>query len=154
MMRVVLDANQFVSAVLVPVGRPAQILQAWRAGHFELVLSPAILAEVRRVLLYPRLQRKHGWDEAQIDDFLAGITAAATLMPGTLSIQAIPDDPTDDKYVACALEAEAQYIISGDAHLTRLRQYQSVEIVTPALFIESVLVKVVRQDIEEEPNET
>ncbi len=140
-MRVVLDANQFISAVLVPIGRPAQILQAWRAGRFELVLSPAILAEVRRVLLYPRLQKKHGWDEKQIDDFMAGIMAAATLMPGTLSVQAVPDDPTDDKYVACALEASAQYIVSGDQHLTRLKRYQGIEIVTPASFIESVLIR-------------
>lgn len=140
-MRVVLDANQFVSAVLVPVGRPAQILRAWREGRFELVLSPQILAEVRRVLLYPRLQQKHGWSEAQIDDFLAGITAAATLTSGTLSVQAVPDDPTDDKYVACALEAGAEYIISGDRHLTGLERYQGVEIVTPAFFIEHVLAQ-------------
>jgi len=145
-MRVVLDANQFVSAVLVPGGRPAQILQAWRTGHFELVLSPAILAEIRRVLLYPRLQRKHGWSEAQIDDFLAGITSAATLMPGTLSIQAVPDDPTDDKYVACALEAGAKYIVSGDKHLTRLRRYQGIEIVTTAFFIERVLARAEREN--------
>ena len=138
-MRVVLDANQFVSAVLVPVGRPAQILRAWRDGCFELVLSPQILAEVRRVHLYPRLQRKHGWSEAQVDDFLAGITAVATLVPGTLTVQVIPDDPTDDKYVACALEARARYIISGDQHLTHLRSYQGIKIVTPAFFIEHIL---------------
>lgn len=140
-MRVVLDANQFVSAVLVPVGRPAQILAAWRAGRFELVLSPAMLAEARRVLLYPRLQRKHGWNKTQVDDFLAGIAAAATLTPGALSVCAVPDDPTDDKYVACALEAGAGYIVSGDEHLTRLKRYQSVEIVTPAFFIEHVLAQ-------------
>jgi putative PIN family toxin of toxin-antitoxin system len=145
-MRVVLDANQFVNAVLVPVGRPAQILQAWRAGHFELVLSPAILAEVHRVLLYPRLQRKHGWGEVQVDDFLAGITSAVTLTPGTLSVQAILDDPTDDKYVACALEAGAEYIVSGDKHLIQLQSYQGVEIVTPAFFIEHVLVQVEREN--------
>lgn len=140
-MRVVLDANQFVSAVLVPVGRPAQILQAWREGRFELVISPAILVEIRRVLLYPRLQRKHGWSEEAVDNFLAGITSAAILTPGSLSIQAIPDDPTDDKYIACALEARAEYIISGDRHLTLLKSYQDVEIVTPADFIEHVLAQ-------------
>ncbi len=153
-MRVVLDANQFVSAILVPVGRPAQILQAWRAGHFELALSPGILAEVRRVLLYPRLQRKHGWTETQINDFLAGLTTAATLTPGTLSVQAIPDDPTDDKYVACALEAEAQYIVSGDQHLTKWGGYQGIEIVTPAFFIEHVLAQVEQQEADGESDET
>ena len=139
MIRVVLDANQFVSAVLVPVGRPAQILQAWRAGQFELVLSPSILAEVRRVLLYPRLQRQHGWGEAQVDDFLAGIASAATLTPGLYPVQVVPDDPTDDKYIACALEAGAEYIVSGDEHLTQLGKYQGIKIVTPTVFIESAL---------------
>ncbi|MFC1976508.1 putative toxin-antitoxin system toxin component, PIN family [Chloroflexota bacterium] len=145
-MRVVLDANQFVSAVLVPVGRPAQILQVWRAGDFELALSPPILVEVRRVLLYPRLQRKHGWTEEQIDDFMANLRIAAILTPGTLSVQVVSDDPTDDKYVACALEAEAQYIISGDVHLTRLKNYKGIEFVTPAFFIDHVLATLKRED--------
>ncbi len=138
-MRVVLDANQFVSAVLVPHGRPAQVLQAWREKRFEIVVSVQILAEVRRVLLYPRLKQKHGWSDEQIDDFLISITSAATLTPGILSVQAVPDDPADDKYIACALEGSAQYIISGDDHLTRLERYQGVEIVTPATFIEHIL---------------
>jgi putative PIN family toxin of toxin-antitoxin system len=140
-MRVVLDANQFVSAVLVPRGRPAQILRAWREKRFELKISPQSLAEVRRVLLYPRLQRKHGWSEEQINDFLIGIAAAATLTPGTLSVHAVPDDPTDDKYIACALEGSAQYIVSGDEHLTGLGRYQGIEIVTPAVFIERILTQ-------------
>jgi putative PIN family toxin of toxin-antitoxin system len=138
-MRVVLDANHFISAVLVPVGRPAQILLAWREERFELALSPQILAEVRRVLFYPRLQRKHGWSEAQVDDFLADIATVAVLTPDTLSVRVVLDDPSDDKYVACALEAGAEYIVSGDGHLTQLRSYQGVEIVTPAVFIERVL---------------
>ena len=53
----------------------------------------------------------------------------------------IKDDPTDDKYIACALEAGARYIVSGDEHLTRLRDYQGIDIVTPAFFIESVLAQ-------------
>jgi putative PIN family toxin of toxin-antitoxin system len=140
-MRVVLDANQFISAVLVPVGHPAQILQAWREGRFELVVSPPILAEIRHILLYPRLQRKHGWGEKEIDEFLIGITSAATITPGSFFIQAVPDDPTDDKYIACALEARAEYIVSGDKHLTQLESYQNIAIVTPTFFIEHVLMQ-------------
>ncbi len=138
-MRVVLDANQFVSAVLVPAGHPAQILAAWRRGEFDLAISPPIIAEVRRVLLYPRLQREHGWDEAQVDSFLAGLLATATITPGEMEVQAVPDDPTDDKYVACALEAGADYIISGDEHLKRLGSYRGVQIVSPAVFLRDIL---------------
>ena len=134
-MRVVLDANQFVSAVLVPVGHPAQILRAWREGRFELALSPSIVAEIRRVLLYPRLRKKHGWSEEQIDTFLKGLTKAATITLEQLSVRVVDDDPTDDKYLACALEADASYIVTGDGHLQRLGIYQGVKIVSPAVFL-------------------
>lgn len=138
-MRVILDANQFVSAVLVPVGHPAQILQAWRARRFELVLSPSITAEIRRVLLYPRLQRKHGWSVDQIDNFLAEIIAAATIIPDGPAVQAVPGDATDDKYVACALAVGADYLVSGDDHLLQLTEYQGIPIVSPVIFLKDVI---------------
>jgi uncharacterized protein len=53
MMRVVVDANMLVSAVLSPHGAPAQILTAWRAHQFDLVISAAILAEIGRVFSLP-----------------------------------------------------------------------------------------------------
>ena len=135
-MRIVLDANQFVSAVLVPVGHPAQILQAWREGRFELALSPSIVAEIRRVLLYSRLRKKHGWSEEQIETFLRGLTKAATITLEQLSVRVVDDDPTDDKYLACALESDASYIVTGDGHLQRLSMYQGVKIVSPAVFLQ------------------
>lgn len=138
-MRVVLDANQFVSAILVPYGHPAQILRAWREGRFELVVSPPILAEVRRVLLYPRLRKKHGWGEDEVDAFLDGLRAAALIVPGQLILRVVPEDPTDDKYVSCALEAGAEYIVSGDEHLKQLGNYRGIRIISPAEFLRDVL---------------
>ncbi len=138
-MKVVLDANQFVSAVLVPYGHPAQILQAWQEGRFELVVSPPILAEVRRVLLYPRLQRKHGWSEAEVDAFLDRLRAAALVVPGQINLQVVTEDPTDDKYLSCAMEAEAERIISGDEHLKNLEEYQGIRVLAPAQFLRDVL---------------
>jgi len=138
-MRVVLDANQFVSAVLVPYGRPAQVLRAWREGLFELVLSPPILAEIRRVLLYPRLRDKHGWEEKEIEAFLDGLRAAALIVPGKLRVQVVTEDPTDDKYISCALEAGAEYIVSGDEHLKRIGSYRGIRILSPAEFLRDVL---------------
>lgn len=61
MIRIVLDANQFVSAILVGAGNPARIMDAWQRGEVELLVSEDILAEVRRVLLYPRLRRLRGY---------------------------------------------------------------------------------------------
>ena len=138
-MRVVLDANQFISAVLVPVGHPAQILDAWRQNQLEILVSPAILAETRRVLLYPRLQRRHGWDEAQVDAFLEGLLSSAILTSGDTDIRDVVDDPTDNKYLACALEGHADYIITGDQHLLRLDPWRGIRIVPPAVLLDTVL---------------
>ena len=138
-MRVVLDANQFVSAVLVPVGHPAQILDAWRQGDLDILISPPIVAEVRRVLLYPRLQRRHGWNEARIDSFLEGVWQAAIPTPGTTAVESVPDDPTDDKYLSCALEGSAQYIVTGDQRLLRLDPWRGIRIVPPAVFLAAEL---------------
>ena len=137
--RVVLDANQFVSAVLVPVGHPAQILDAWRRGDLDILVSPPILAEVRRVLLYPRLQKRHGWDEAQVDAFLEEVWVAAIPIPGTAAVEAVPDDPSDEIYLACALEGSAQYVITGDRHLLRLDPWRGIRILSPAVFLEAEL---------------
>jgi putative PIN family toxin of toxin-antitoxin system len=134
-MRVVLDANQFISAVLVPVGHPAQILQAWRARRFDLVISPAIIAEIRQVLLYPRLQSKHGWEAERVDAFLAELVATAIIVPDEPAVPVIADDPTDDQYVACALTVGARYIVSGDEHLQKLGEYRGIQIVSPAAFL-------------------
>ena len=135
-MRVVLDANQFVSAVLVPVGHPAQILDASRRGDLDILISPPILAEIRRVLLYPRLQKRHGWDEAQVDSFLEGLWLATVTTSGTTTVKEVPDDPSDTKYLACALEGGAQYIIAGDQHLLRLDPWRGIRIIPPAVFLE------------------
>jgi len=137
-MRVVLDANQFVSAVLVSAGHPAQILSAWRRGEFDLCVSPPILAEIRRVLLYPRLQKRHGWDETQVNTFLEGLLSTAILTPGDTDVRDVVDDPTDNKYLTCALEGNADCIISGDQHLLRLDPWRGMRIVAPAVFLDTI----------------
>ena len=138
-MKVVLDANQFVSAVLVPYGHPARILKAWRQKRFRLAISPAIVAEVRRVLNYPRLQRKHGWSMKQVDDFLSRLAAAAEIVPDGPDLHVVTDDPTDDVYLACAVTAGARYIVSGDEHLKELKRYRGIEILSPSDFLPEVL---------------
>lgn len=56
-MRVVLDTNVIISATLIRGGNEDQILRAWKSGAFDLVLSPEILEETGRALLYEKLQK-------------------------------------------------------------------------------------------------
>jgi len=136
MMRVVLDANVLVSAILSPRGAPAQILTAWRAAQFDLVISRAILAELNRVLHYPKIAKRHRWSEEQLQAFLNNLAHIAILTPGVLTLAVITEDPPDDRYLECAVEGEAAYIVSGDRLLLRLRVYRGIPILTPRAFLE------------------
>src|SRR5919109_1898301 len=136
MMRVVLDANVLVSAILSPRGTPAQILNAWRAEQFDLVISEAILDEIGRVFRYPKIAKRHRWSEEHLQAFLDALSHITVLTPGILTLAVITEDPPDDRYLECAVEGEAAYIVSGDRLLLRLGTYQGISILTLRAFLE------------------
>ena len=123
MIRVVLDANVFVSAVLKATGNPAQIIELVKEGKITLLVSPDILAEVRATLLYPKLRKLHQRSARWIKGFLQELSAKAELTPGELVIDAIKDDPSDNIYLACAVEGNADFVVSGDHHLKELKTF-------------------------------
>jgi putative PIN family toxin of toxin-antitoxin system len=135
-LRAVLDANVLVSALIRPQGPPGQIiLRLLEDRAFALVTSPAILAEVRRALAYPRV-RKHivGSDE-ELDLWVASLGLIAEPVEGNLRLKAVAEDPDHDKYVAAALEGSAQFVVTGDAHLLALEVYEEIRMVTPRAFL-------------------
>lgn len=129
-MRVVLDVNVLISAALSPRGTPARLLIAWQAGAFELVVSPQLLAELRRALAYPKLARLV--TTADADAFAAWLGRAAELAadpPGPPPVRS--EDPADDYLVALAA-VERAVLVSGDGHLTALAG--RIPVRTPAEF--------------------
>lgn len=135
-MRAVLDVGQYVSATIRADGHPAQVLAAWSEGGFDLFTSLPILDDLRRVLAYPRIRKRHRWSDEEIDLFVVSLAVAAHLTPGELEVRAVEDDPTDDKILACAKEGQADYIVSSDEHLGKLRYYEGIAIVPPRRFLE------------------
>ncbi len=134
-MRVVLDANVVISALITPQGAMAQVLDFWKQGVYELVLSPAVLDEIARVAHYPRIQERYRLDDAQIEEFVHLLSEEATLIEPTLRVQVMADDPDDDRYVECAVAAGADLIVTGDAHLLKLGDYQGIRITKPGDFL-------------------
>ncbi len=134
MIRAVLDTNVLVSALIAPAGKPAQIVRQFE--RFEPVTSEEILTELERVLHYPRLQRRYKLAEETVEAYVELLRAAHTVVEVLSSVTIVHDDPDDDKFIACALEGEASHIVSGDLHLRSIGQYQSIQIVTPAQFLE------------------
>ena len=138
MIRVVLDANIFVSAVLKASGNPARIIELVKEGKIKLLVSPDILAEVRATLLYPKLKKLHGCSVRWVKGFLQELSAKAEITPGELAVDAVKDDPSDNIYLACAVEGSADFVVSGDAHLKNLRSFQNIPIVDPGTFLQSM----------------
>ena len=125
-----------VSGILSPKGAPAKVLTAWQAEQFHLVLSEAVLDEINRVLHYPRIARRHRWSEERLQGFIEDLAHLAIMTPGAAHLAVIAVDPQDDRYLECAIEGEAEYIVTGDQHLLELGEYQGIRIVTPRAFLD------------------
>ncbi|MCG2769152.1 MAG: putative toxin-antitoxin system toxin component, PIN family [Chloroflexota bacterium] len=134
-MRIVLDANVFVSGFISERGSPAKILAYWKEEKFDVVVSLAILQELERVLHYPRLQERYSLPENDIQRFLRLLRRQAIEVEPSEKLSVITRDPTDDRYLECALAGEATVIVSGDRHLLDLGEYRGVQILSPAGFI-------------------
>lgn len=135
MIRIVLDANQFVSALLKHGSNPAQIITLVREDKAKLLMSEEIISEINDVLLYPKILKRHGKSPEYIAGFVKKLRAVSVLTRAALKIDAIKDDPSDNKYLECAVEGRAGYIISGDKHLKGLNIFRGIRIVTPAEFL-------------------
>ncbi|HEY90125.1 MAG TPA: putative toxin-antitoxin system toxin component, PIN family [Thermoflexia bacterium] len=137
MLKIVLDTNVFVSSLLSKHGAPAQVLTAWRNRHFLLCCSPAIVREVQRVLAYPKLRDKYQLTTAHTNALLELLRHDTFLVSGeTVIAPTIPNDPTDEIFLICALEAAADLIVSGDRHLLELGTYANIPIVTVTALLE------------------
>jgi putative PIN family toxin of toxin-antitoxin system len=139
-MRVVVDTNVLISRYLAPHGTPAAVFLRWERRAFELLVSPPILDEYDRVMRDPDVRRLHQKSDSEIDVIIRRIRQAAIHVIPTQKLALIPADPDDDKFVECAVEGKARYIVSGDKHLLGLGSYQGIQVVPPAAFVTLVAV--------------
>ena len=139
-MRVILDTNVLLGALISPHGPPDAIYRAWRAARFELVTSRAQLDELRRVSRYPKL--KTILPAHRIGTMLNNMQRALVLevLPALLeNLEA--NDPDDTFLLAMALAGEADYLVTGDrrAGLLQRGSIGRARIVTPTTFCAEAL---------------
>jgi putative PIN family toxin of toxin-antitoxin system len=131
----VYDTNVIVSGTLVPGSIPASLVSLALQNVVQLAISPEILEEYRGVLLRP----KFGFHEATVTTFLQELQQRAHMVQPTTRVTISPDEP-DNRFLECALAADAQYIVTGNIKHFPAQEYQGVKIVTPAEFA-SFLIK-------------
>ena len=132
-MKVVIDTNVFVSSVFG--GLPRQVVELWFDGRITLCLSESIVTEYQRVL------REIGAvseaeERALIEAFASGEGVLYTADPPP--IESASPDPDDDKFLECALELEADRVVSGDSDLLELDSYMGIPILTPRELLEQI----------------
>ena len=135
MLRVVLDANVYVSAIIRPEGPPGRVIERFlRESAFAIVLSPAIVDETLRALAYPKV-RKYVRRAVDPELWFEDIVLLAELVAGDYAASGASTDPDDDKYLAAALEGRATLVVTGDPDLLALGEYEGIRIVSPRVFL-------------------
>jgi putative PIN family toxin of toxin-antitoxin system len=127
--RAVFDTNVLVAA-FVAEGICSKILTRGRRKDFHLIACPFILQEFERVLI-----KKFSATRNEARSALRIISEAihSFVRPSQL-LQSVCRDPDDDVILACALEAKADYLVTGDMDLLELKVFKGIQIVTPRDF--------------------
>jgi putative PIN family toxin of toxin-antitoxin system len=129
--RVVLDTNVLVSALLF-TGISSELAPLWQRNAITVVLSRGILEEYLRVLSYPKFQLSEAEIKGLIEEEL--LPYVEVVKPRK-RLRIVERDPSDDKFLECALAGKAPVIISGDKDLLSIGRYRKIRIQTPAQFL-------------------
>jgi putative PIN family toxin of toxin-antitoxin system len=140
---VLLDTNIWVSATINPSGHPAQVIAAWRARRFDVVISQPLLDELRDVLRRPHIGKRYQITERQIAALFSLISKRA----GHVRVgrpNALCRDPRDDVILETAIAEHAAYIVSRDEDITRAPdlahqlEASGIRIVTVRRFLQEI----------------
>lgn len=137
-MRVVLDTNVLISALISPSGTTGAILEAWKDRRFDLLTADVQIEELRlcfgRPRLVPRYITRH--DAGHLINLIRRLAAFVEPLP---HIDRSPD-PNDNFLLAIAEAGQADYLVSGDSDgLLSLRAHRRTAIISPAIFVERYL---------------
>lgn len=135
-MRVTLDTNVLVSAFISKRGYSADILDLITIfEEIYLVLSDEILEEFREVMNREEVRVRFAYTQADITKFEEAIRAVAEVATIRSNYRVVDEDPDDDMVINTALDGHADYIVSGNRHLKKLRRFRGIRIVSPKAFM-------------------
>ena len=126
-MRAILDTNVFVSGIFWEGNFCSQIIDKWRNKEFELVGSVEILDELVKTLKDFKIQMP----DEMIEEWRNLIIENSIIVEPTTKLDVIKEDPDDNKFLEAGVTGKANFIISQDNHLLKLKEYQGIKIVSP-----------------------
>ena len=129
--KVVIDTNLFISGFGWG-GKPKEVLRLLENGVVRNFITPEIFEEIKRVVSYQKLKFPPSL-QSKIIEFVFSFSRFVN--PGK-PVALIEEDPDDNKFIECALSANADYVVSGDPHLLNVVKFKDVRIVNAAQFLE------------------
>lgn len=127
--KVVIDTNVYISAIFWG-GKPREVVDLGRDKKIHIFTSPEIDNEISEKLI-----QKFNLPQHEVNKILSDFSTFTTPVSVKKRCNVIVDDPDDDKFVECAVECHADFIISGDRHLLKLKEYEGIKMVNPAGFL-------------------
>jgi len=128
--RIVVDTSVLIRYLIKPSAAIVELIEErWLAGDVVMVTAPELVAELEDVLRLENMQRFIEPEEGQV--LLAAILHLAESLPTLGPLPVFTRDPKDDKFVACALAAYAQYMVTLDKDILVLQSLGDVQMVTP-----------------------
>ena len=133
MLRVVVGTNVYISAIFWG-GKPRHVIDLGRDGKIQIFTSEDIEQEI-----LDKLMTKFGLNSDDAGKVMADFSTFTKPIRVSRRIRAVKDDPDDDKFIECAVECNAEFIISGDKHLLNMKKYEGIDIMNAATFLKSWL---------------
>jgi len=132
--KAVLDTNVWVSALLWG-GKPAEVIKAAEEGKIDIFASEETVGEINQVLAYPKIAKILQADGLLHEELIEAVLKVVKFVEVTKKVKVVLEHSADDKFIACALAAKADYLVSGDRHLLKIGSYKKTRIVTVAEFL-------------------
>ena len=126
-MRVVLDTNVFISGIFWSGNYCSQLIDKWKNKEIELVSSIEIIEELVKTLRNFKILMP----ESMIEEWRNIILNNSIIIKPSTKIDAVKEDPEDNKFIETAVDGKASFIVSQDKHLLNLKEYLGVKIVKP-----------------------
>ena len=138
---ITLDTNVLVSAFIAKHGHSANLLElSLTLEHIELILSTPIMQELENVLGRNEVKNRFEYTEHDIKMIARTLKESAKIISLKSRFKTVKEDPKDDVILTTAYDGAADYVVSGDNHLLKLRNFKGIKIVNPKQMM-SILAK-------------
>ncbi len=133
MSKVVIDTNVIISAGISVDGNPAKIFEMLLSGKLENYTTDDIIDEVKNVINRDKIKKILDFQDREF--IINNFERNSEKIVSSYMFFEVKEDPKDNKFLDCAVSANVDYIISGDEHLLKMKEFKGITIISPTDFI-------------------